>query len=59
MHDEASIHLDCAADVRRICASMVDVVGLTLRKRGVVIGLSGRGGGVDSSVSAALAARAL
>ena len=35
---------------------MVDAVGLTLHKRGVVVGLSG---GVDSSVCAALAARAL
>ena len=51
-----TLHLDCAAEADRICAWMVDAVGLTLHKRGVVVGLSG---GVDSSVCAALAARAL
>jgi NAD+ synthase len=51
-----TMHIDCAAEVERICAWMVDAVGSKLHKRGVVIGLSG---GVDSSVCAALAARAL
>ena len=51
-----TLHLDCAAEVEKICAWMKDAVGLSLHKRGVVLGLSG---GVDSSVCAALAARAL
>jgi NAD+ synthase len=51
-----TLHLDCAAEVERICSWMKDAVGLQLHKRGVVVGLSG---GVDSSVCAALAARAL
>ncbi len=51
-----TLHIDCAAEVERICAWMVDAVGAKLHKRGVVIGLSG---GVDSSVCAALATRAL
>ena len=51
-----TMHLDCAAEVDRVCAWMVNAVGMTLHKRGVVVGLSG---GVDSSVCAALAARAL
>jgi NAD+ synthase len=51
-----TMHLDCAAEVDRICAWMVNAVGMTLHKRGAVLGLSG---GVDSSVCAALAARAL
>ena len=51
-----TMHHDCAAEVDRVCAWMVNAVGMTLHKRGVVVGLSG---GVDSSVCAALAARAL
>jgi NAD+ synthase len=51
-----TLHLDCAAEVARICSWMTDAVALKLHKRGVVVGLSG---GVDSSVCAALAARAL
>jgi NAD+ synthase len=51
-----TLHLDCAAEVDRICAWMTGAVGPKLHKRGVVVGLSG---GVDSSVCAALAARAL
>lgn len=51
-----TLHIDCAAEVDRICAWMKEAVGLRLRKRGLVVGLSG---GVDSSVCAALAARAL
>jgi NAD+ synthase len=51
-----TLHLDCAAEVERIGAWMLDAVGSQLHKRGVVMGLSG---GVDSSVCAALAVRAL
>ena len=51
-----TLHLDCAAEVQRICNWMKDAVGLKLHKRGVVVGLSG---GVDSAVCAALAAQAL
>ena len=50
------LRLDVAAEVERIGASLRKIVGLTLRRRGVVIALSG---GVDSAVCAALAARAL
>jgi NAD+ synthase len=48
--------LDCEAEVARIGAWMSGVLTRELRKRGVVLGLSG---GVDSSVCAALAVRAL
>ncbi len=48
--------LDAAAEVARIGDWMVGAVANDLRKRGVVIAISG---GVDSSVCAALAVRAL
>ncbi len=48
--------LDCAAEVERIRTWMVDTLARRLRRRGVVVGLSG---GVDSSVCAALAVAAL
>ncbi len=48
--------LDCEAEAGRIAKRMVEMVGRELRRRGVVIALSG---GVDSSVCAALAVRAL
>lgn len=51
-----SLTLDAEAEIERICGWMREVVGKSLRKRGVVLGLSG---GIDSSVTAALAARAL
>lgn len=47
--------IDCASEASRIAARMVEMVGQTLRRRGVVIAMSG---GVDSSVCAALAVRA-
>lgn len=50
------LELDLAAEVERICAWMVDAVASTLHRRGVIIAMSG---GVDSSVCAALAVRAL
>jgi NAD+ synthase len=49
------LDLDCEAEADRIAERMVEIVGSTLRKRGVVIAISG---GVDSSVCAALAVRA-
>jgi len=51
-----SLEIDCSAEVDRISQWMVDAVGQQLHRRGVVLGLSG---GVDSSVCAALAVRAL
>lgn len=47
--------IDCEAEAVRIVDRMIDIVGQQLRRRGVIIALSG---GVDSSVCAALAARA-
>jgi len=51
-----ALALDCAAEVERICAWMVDAVAQRLHRRGLIIALSG---GVDSSVCGALAVRAL
>ena len=47
--------LDAEAETARICTWMVETVANTLHRRGVIIAISG---GVDSSVCAALAARA-
>ncbi|MGO4574246.1 NAD(+) synthase [Microvirga sp. 2TAF3] len=52
----ARLNIDPALETERITASLRDQVRGTLRKRGLVLGLSG---GIDSSVCAALAARAL
>jgi len=51
-----ALRLDAAATTDRIAAAIREQVLRRLRKRGVVLGLSG---GVDSSVTAALCARAL
>ncbi|CAD7043161.1 NAD(+) synthase [Pseudorhizobium halotolerans] len=51
-----SLRLDAEAEIARICAWIRETVLKDLRKRGVVLGLSG---GIDSSVTAALCARAL
>ena len=51
-----SLRLDAEAEIERICAWIRETVLKDLRKRGVVLGLSG---GIDSSVTAALCARAL
>jgi NAD+ synthase len=48
--------LDAEAEIERICEWLRSTVMKDLRKRGVVLGLSG---GIDSSVTAALCARAL
>ena len=52
----APLVLDPEAEVERITTWMRERLRLDLRKRGLVLGLSG---GIDSSVSAALAVRAL
>jgi NAD+ synthase len=50
------LRLDAAVEIDRICETMRNQVARVLRRRGVVLGLSG---GIDSSVCAALAVRAL
>ena len=50
------LNIDCEAEANRIAARMVEIVGSELRRRGVIIAISG---GVDSAVCAALAVRAL
>ncbi|HEV2957072.1 MAG TPA: NAD(+) synthase [Xanthobacteraceae bacterium] len=51
-----ALRLDAAAATEQITAAIREQVLRTLRKRGVVLGLSG---GIDSSVTAALCAKAL
>ena len=51
-----ALKLDAAREIERIGLALREQVFKTLRKRGVVVGLSG---GIDSSVTAALCARAL
>src|SRR2546423_8897423 len=50
------LKIDAAAETYRICEAIKDQVQDQLRRRGVVLGLSG---GIDSSVTAALCVRAL
>ncbi|HET7365771.1 MAG TPA: NAD(+) synthase [Burkholderiales bacterium] len=49
------LDIDCAAESARIAARLAEIVGRVLRRRGVVVAVSG---GIDSSVCAALAAKA-
>ena len=56
MSTASSLHIDPAAVAGEIARAMAAQVSGTLRRRGVVVALSG---GVDSSVCAGLAARAL
>ncbi|MCX7423502.1 MAG: NAD(+) synthase [Planctomycetia bacterium] len=49
------LYLDATVEVARICEWMRTTVALTLKRKGVVLGLSG---GIDSSVVAALAVKA-
>lgn len=51
-----TLKLDAEAEIERICGWLRETVLKDLRKRGAVLGLSG---GIDSSVTAALCARAL
>ena len=51
-----SLKLDAEGEIERICGWIRETVLKGLRKRGAVLGLSG---GIDSSVTAALCARAL
>ncbi|MGF9693498.1 NAD(+) synthase [Rhizobium sp. 0TCS1.26] len=51
-----ALKLDAEAEIERICAFIREAVLKDLRKRGATLGLSG---GIDSSVTAALCARAL
>jgi NAD+ synthase len=53
--DPSVLDLDCAAEAARIGKRMVEIVGQDLRRKGVVVALSG---GVDSSVCVALAVQA-
>jgi NAD+ synthase len=50
------LDLDCEAEATRIATRLVDAIGKQLRRRGAVVAVSG---GIDSSVSCALAVRAL
>jgi NAD+ synthase len=54
--DSAWLRLDATQEVVRIADAMRNQVGRKLRRRGIVLGLSG---GIDSSVSAALAVEAV
>lgn len=56
MYSAHALDLDVPAEIDRIAASIRQTVLERLRRRGVVLGLSG---GIDSSVVAALAVRAL
>ena len=47
--------IDCEAEANRIAQRMLEIVGSQLRRRGIIIAISG---GVDSAVCAALAVRA-
>jgi len=53
--DPLSLNINAAAEVERVCTALRGQVLKRLRRRGVVLGLSG---GVDSSVVAALSVRA-
>src|SRR5438874_162354 len=50
------LELDCTKAITEIASAVRRIVAQDLRRRGVVVGLSG---GIDSSVVAALCARAL
>jgi len=51
-----ALHIDAALETETICSRIVDLLKKRLHRRGLVIGLSG---GIDSSVTAALAVRAV
>ncbi|MDD2583257.1 MAG: NAD(+) synthase [Desulfuromonadaceae bacterium] len=51
-----ALNLDPAREVEKICGGLRELLAHQLKRRGLVVGLSG---GIDSSVTAALAVRAL
>lgn len=53
--DASVLAIDARREIDKIATRLVEIVGRTLRRRGVVVALSG---GVDSSVCVALAVRA-
>ncbi|TDK28674.1 NAD(+) synthase [Luteimonas aestuarii] len=53
--DASVLELDCEQEAARICDGLRQAVAQSLRRRGVVVAISG---GIDSSVCAALAVRA-
>lgn len=55
MFSERVLEMDWLAEAERIGAAMREIVGRQLKRRGIVVGVSG---GIDSSLVAALAARA-
>ncbi len=50
------LKIDCAAELAAVSDAIRNALGKTLRKRGLVVGISG---GIDSSVTAALCVRAV
>ena len=50
------LKIDCASELETISDAIRNALGKTLRKRGLIVGISG---GIDSSVTAALCARAV
>lgn len=50
------LKIDCSAEVSRTCDRIREILGKELKRRGIVIGVSG---GIDSSVTLALAVKAL
>jgi NAD+ synthase len=56
MFDKNVLELDLEAEAQRICADLKEITFKKLKRKGLVIGVSG---GIDSSTCLALAARAL
>lgn len=54
--DWSVLELDCEREATRICAGLREAMAGTLKRRGLVVAISG---GIDSSVCAALAVRAI
>ncbi|MDH5832462.1 NAD(+) synthase [Luteimonas kalidii] len=54
--DWSVLDLDCEREATRICAALREAMAGTLKRRGLVVAISG---GIDSSVCAALAVRAI
>jgi NAD+ synthase len=53
---KSSLDIDLDAEIEKICSRIREVLSKTLRKRGLVVAISG---GIDSSVCAALCVRAI